>query len=208
MKFSLRSVRSMDCYKTRADMSIHLQLVYEHEDKKLVLDPLTGEIDPDNSDFTIGKFKVEVRLRKISPGRWVRLVGESQFPFRSARIYADNHAAVADQPPIVSMSSHAPSTPSTSAKHKPRKNWDDIAEDAIKAEPEKSPDDDPNAGGDTAVNGFFQKLFANADDDTKKAMMKSYQESGGTTLSTNWADVGKKTVEVKPPEGSEWRKWG
>jgi len=38
-------------------------------------------------------------------------------------------------------------------------------------------------------------------------MMKSYQESGGTTLSTNWDEVKKAPVEVKPPAGSEWKKW-
>lgn len=69
---------SWNVARLEADMSIiHLQLIYEHGDKKLVLDPLTGEIDPDNCDFTVGKFKVEVRLSKKSPGRWVRLVAES-----------------------------------------------------------------------------------------------------------------------------------
>lgn len=36
---------------------------------------------------------------------------------------------------------------------------------------------------------FFKKLYADADDDTRRAMVKSYQESGGTALSTNWKDV-------------------
>jgi len=63
-------------------------------------------------------------------------------------------------------------------------------------------------GGDTALNGFFQKLFADADEDTRKAMMKSYSESGGTTLSTNWDEVKQGKVEVKPPEGAEWKQWG
>lgn len=62
-------------------------------------------------------------------------------------------------------------------------------------------------GGDSTVNEFFQKIFADSDDNTKRAMMKSYQESGGTTLSTNWDEVKKAHVEVKPPEGSEWKKW-
>jgi suppressor of G2 allele of SKP1 len=51
-------------------------------------------------------------------------------------------------------------------------------------------------------------LYKNADDDTRKAMMKSYQESNGTALSTNWEDVRKGTVETKPPEGVEAKKWG
>lgn len=32
-------------------------------------------------------------------------------------------------------------------------------------------------------------------------------ESGGTVLSTNWAEVGKEKVEVKPPDGMEFKKY-
>lgn len=170
-----------------------------------MLDPLTGEIDPENSAFTVGKVKVEVRLHKKSAGRWVKLVGESStFSFRLPT-HANPYRTDGDSPLATPFS--ASSAPVSNTKSK-QKNWAGIAEDAMKAETEATADDDPNAGGDNTVNSFFQKIFADADDDTKKAMMKSYQESGGTTLSTSWADVGKKTVEVKPPEGSEWRKWG
>ena len=32
-------------------------------------------------------------------------------------------------------------------------------------------------------------------------------ESGGTVLSTNWKEIGEKPVEVKPPDGMEFKKW-
>jgi suppressor of G2 allele of SKP1 len=38
-------------------------------------------------------------------------------------------------------------------------------------------------------------------------MMKSFYESGGTVLSTNWEDVGKAPVKGSPPEGLEMKKW-
>lgn len=101
----------------------------------------------------------------------------------------------------------APAAPATSAPRKPHKNWDGITSEILASDKGVSPDQDPNAGGDAAVNDFFQKLYADADEDTRKAMMKSFQESGGTTLSTNWDEVSKAKVEVKPPEGSEWKKW-
>lgn len=50
---------------------------------------------------------------------------------------------------------------------------------------------DQNAGGDAALKDFFSKLYKDADEDTKRAMIKSYTESGGTTLSTNWAEIAK-----------------
>ncbi|KAF7784294.1 hypothetical protein Agabi119p4_459 [Agaricus bisporus var. burnettii] len=73
---------------------------------------------------------------------------------------------------------------------------------------EKSTEEDPNVGGDSTLNTFFQKIYADADEDTRRAMMKSFSESGGTTLSTNWDEVQKKQVEVKPPSGSVYKKWG
>ena len=33
------------------------------------------------------------------------------------------------------------------------------------------------------------------------------QESGGTVLSTNWKEIGGKKVEVKPPDGMEYKTW-
>jgi len=38
--------------------------------------------------------------------------------------------------------------------------------------------------------------------------MKSYTESNGTALSTNWSEVGKGKVETSPPEGMIAKQWG
>ncbi len=32
-------------------------------------------------------------------------------------------------------------------------------------------------------------------------------ESGGTVLSTNWGEVGEKKVDMKPPDGMEFKKY-
>ncbi len=40
------------------------------------------------------------------------------------------------------------------------------------------------------LNAFFKKIFSQGDDDQRRAMMKSYVESNGTVLSTNWNEVG------------------
>ncbi|KAI9252139.1 calcium-activated chloride channel-domain-containing protein [Sporodiniella umbellata] len=76
------------------------------------------------------------------------------------------------------------------------KDWNKIVE----ADEEEKP------SGDAAVNALFQQIYRDADPDTKRAMMKSFVESNGTCLSTNWADVGKKKVDTKPPEGTTVKK--
>jgi suppressor of G2 allele of SKP1 len=57
---------------------------------------------------------------------------------------------------------------------------------------------------------FFKQIFNQGDEEKRKAMIKSFQTSGGTVLSTDWNDVGKKDYEGKdrpsPPKGQEWRK--
>lgn len=78
-------------------------------------------------------------------------------------------------------------------------NWDRLAKEADNEE--------ENEEGDAAVNKLFQKIYAEADDDVKKAMVKSFSESGGTVLSTNWNDIKKKRTPIKPPDGMEFKKW-
>lgn len=47
--------RSFPCSSLR-------QFNYQNGEKWLVLEPLTGEIDPESCNFTVGKVKVEVRV--------------------------------------------------------------------------------------------------------------------------------------------------
>lgn len=82
----------------------------------------------------------------------------------------------------------------TSSRNGP-KNWDTVVADENEEDGEE-------------VDDFFKKLYKDADPDTKRAMMKSYQESNGTSLSTVWSDVGSKTFKTEPPEGMVAKKWG
>ena len=87
-----------------------------------------------------------------------------------------------------------PPTYPTSAKGGP-KNWEKLAG-------EEGDDEEP---GD--ANAFFKTLFKDATPDQQRAMMKSFTESNGTALSTDWNDVKGRTVETLPPDGVEAKKW-
>lgn len=60
------------------------------------------------------------------------------------------------------------------------------------------------------MNSLFKQIYERADENTRRAMIKSYQTSGGTVLSTNWEEVAQKDYEgkdrVDPPEGQMWAK--
>uniref|UniRef100_A0A182QKX7 SGS domain-containing protein n=1 Tax=Anopheles farauti TaxID=69004 RepID=A0A182QKX7_9DIPT len=84
----------------------------------------------------------------------------------------------------------------TSTAAKKKHDWDKLSKQ-LEADDETKDD----------VNALFKKIYEDASEDTRKAMMKSYYESGGTVLSTNWAEVGAKPVEVNPPDGCEFKKW-
>jgi suppressor of G2 allele of SKP1 len=146
--------------------------------------------------------KIELVLQKKTPGqKWKSLEG-----------LASNTTKIADRPaaPQAPVSS-APSYP-TSSRHG-AKDWDKVASSLTAKKPKETNEKtkkgdigdvsdaesvDSEFGGD-AVDGFFKKLYAGADPDTRRAMMKSYVESQGTSLSTNWSEVGSKKMEPHPP---------
>jgi len=140
---------------------------------------LCGDIVPEESTTSFLSTKLEIKLKKESFIRWKTLedVGES--------------IKVID--PVI------PPVPSSSSSTvKPKKNWDKIVEEETKGE---------KLEGEESLNKVFQDIYSNATDEQKKAMMKSYMESGGTVLSTNWDEVGKGEVKGSPPDGMEMKKW-
>ncbi|OBT78687.1 hypothetical protein VF21_02296 [Pseudogymnoascus sp. 05NY08] len=167
------------------------------------LDNLYERISPSESTFSITPNKLEITLHKTSGTKWPALESATRVP---APVTKDDTKD--PSPPISATTTEkAPSYP-TSSKHGP-KNWDALASSALAAEStgdnKLGGDDDDDAD---PLHGFFKKLYKDADPDTKRAMMKSYTESNGTALSTNWADVKKKPVETNPPEGVEAKSWG
>lgn len=199
---------TVDIQSSSVSISFPLQ---SGSDFLFTLDPLFAIIDAAASSSRITSAKIELKLRKLIPGqKWPSLEGREPLPSANAPSNKITNSGTA----TTKTTDHAPSYP-TSSRTGP-KNWDKVAADLTKSpkkdkkegDEDQTEDDslDDFEGGDP-VNGFFQQLYKGADPDTRRAMMKSYQESNGTALSTNWAEVGKGKVETTPPEGMEAKKW-
>lgn len=142
-------------------------------DYSLELDPLAHGIIPTGSKYAVMSTKIEIKMKKAEEGlKWGALEGQ-------------------ETGPTGQMSAAASAPPSYPSSAKVKHDWSKIEKEVEAEKPE----------GDAALNSFFQTLYKDADEDTRRAMIKSYTESGGTALSTNWAEVGKKKVEVSPPDG-------
>jgi suppressor of G2 allele of SKP1 len=48
------------------------------------------------------------------------------------------------------------------------------------------------------INSVLQSIFSQGDESVRRAMLKSYQTSGGTVLSTNWNEVKDADYSNKP----------
>lgn len=181
-------------------------------DFNLSLDPLFATIDPSASSYKIMSTKAEFTLQKSTPGqKWEDIEGSQ--PVNTEETSADDDGTV-KRAVLPGKSINTGPVYPTSSKSGP-KNWDKVVDDLS-----KKPKKDVEEGGEGAsedagiddeegdpTTNFFKQLFKGADPDTQKAMMKSYQESNGTALSTNWAEVSKGKVETSPPDGMEVKNW-
>ncbi|KAK3738277.1 hypothetical protein RRG08_039686 [Elysia crispata] len=147
---------------------------------------LAHKVDPQQAVTKVLSTKVEIKLKKSEGVQWKKL---ESVPQEEAEILPVAAAPSVQEPPSYPSSSHY------------TRDWDKLAAEVTEEEKNEKLE------GDAALNQFFQKIYADASDETKRAMMKSFSESGGTVLSTNWSEVGKEKVEVKPPDGMEFKKW-
>ncbi|KAI8546277.1 hypothetical protein RHMOL_Rhmol07G0104700 [Rhododendron molle] len=153
------------------------------EDKYHFQPRLFGKVVPDKCRFEVLSTKVEIRLVKAEAINWPSL--------EYSKEVAVPHV---NAPPALKTPSYPSSKPRT-------KDWDKLAAQVKKEEKEEKLD------GDAAVNKLFGDIYQSADEDMRRAMLKSFVESNGTVLSTNWQDVGSKKVEGSPPDGMELKKW-
>jgi len=135
---------------------------------------LYSEIDATASKYEVLGSKIEIILvKKVPKEHWKDLEARA----------AEPTAAVA-----ASGESEAPASAAYPYAGK-KVDWNKVEQEVQKEEKEEKLE------GDAAVMKFFKEIFKDSDEDTRRAMMKSYQESGGKSLSTNWKDVGSRSFE-------------
>ena len=132
---------------------------------------LFAPIKPNESRWNVNKFKCEIHLKKaIQNNKWLSLDKEAQV------VSAEAEAGI-----------YSLRRKNETAKRE--KIWDKFADKELKDVKE-----------DDSSMSLFRQLYENADDDVRRAMMKSYTESGGQVLSTDWDKVKKEKVTYKENE--------
>jgi len=135
---------------------------------------LANEVLPEESIYKVLSTKLEIKMKKKDWIRWSALEGNGSLDvLNKAPDAAANEKKTEEKPK------------STAAKKGP-KDWNNINK-FLDSELEYLKDNQD--AGDV-----FSMLYKDASDDTKKAMNKSMQESGGTVLSMDWKDIGSRTV--------------
>ena len=195
----------------------------------VICGPLFREVDVTKSKVVVKDEKVLVKLKKLEIYDWPELIDtkpdkskkstiinnkkkklSSETSTAAATVTSTDPAAAPTLdtvPPDAAAATAAASTSSSKPKlnrpYASHKDWDSI-EKTIEEEEEKE-----TPQGDAAMNKLFQQIYANASDDTKRAMVKSFQTSGGTVLSTNWDEVKETDYEKDrtAPDGVEWKDW-
>lgn len=211
MKFASKE----DTGKVQVDMRCNLITANQlpRDPSTLYLIPYAA-IDPVKSTYRVAPMKIEFTLVKALPGKWPSFGREemsqpdlSDLPPADAQgtnvstipTSASGSSLAAQAPTLASASApiiEKPKGPAypTSSKSGP-KDWERLGNDE---DAEEEPKD---------VDHFFKQLFANSTPEQQRAMMKSYTESNGTSLSTDWDSVSKGKVETEPPKGMEAKKW-
>ncbi|KAL8271657.1 hypothetical protein Esti_004407 [Eimeria stiedai] len=186
LTFFVKSLKPQDVKITKSSRSLSVEIVNpasaeeNPEVYKFDISELRHEIRAEDSSFTVCPAKLEIVLAKKNVGEtWAAL------------------EAVREQPPAAT----AAATVYPSSKKKI--DWNKVEKDLTAELEAEQPQ------GEAALQKLFRDIYGRGDEDTRRAMIKSFQTSGGTVLSTNWSDVKDKDYEktLEAPEGQEVRSW-
>lgn len=165
---------------------------------------LAHDIKPAESSYKILSTKIEMKIKKVEGVRWSSLETDNESQF-SKPITTGTSSSSAAPVSATTTSTSVPASSTDVHKYPSSKHmyadWDKLAKQLQEDEKRE------NLEGDAALNNLFKQIYSDGSDEVKRAMNKSFQESGGTVLSTNWKDIKKEKVEVKPPDCMEYKEY-
>ena len=147
---------------------------------------LTNSIVPEKSSYKItSAMKCKLELQKeVEDFNWVNL-----------EVNKDDNSL--NNPKDKVIHGYYPSS------SKVKKDWSQLDKEIDEQEKE-----DASKDGNEGMWRLFRDIYAKGNEETRRAMIKSFQTSGGTVLSTNWNEVKDKDYEGKDrpeaPQGQEW----
>lgn len=187
--------------KNRAPEDVRLTFVGDrHIEVTLVMDAETNReyqhtceclfaaVNFEDRTLNVRPMKVEISFPKVVSYHWPTL-----------EVKPDDVVVAAAAHPSATAAVTAPQTAKQLAYPNSKgKDWSKVQlEEKEPGEAEEKP------SGDHALNELFKSIYGKGTDEQRRAMMKSFQESNGTVLSTNWEEVGSKKVTSEPPKGME-----
>jgi suppressor of G2 allele of SKP1 len=183
------NVQQDDMQVTFAPKHLTVKLRKGGVDFTILNGTLFDRVDVERCKTRILDEKILIKLRKTTPHEWHELMGKHD---------EQDEATIVSTEDVPLMDADKPRA---YASHR---DWDAIERNLKLQESQEKPE------GEEAMNRLFQDIYGKADENTRRAMVKSYQTSGGTVLSTNWDEVAKKDYEKErtAPEGMEWKTWG
>ncbi|XP_073436441.1 protein SGT1 homolog isoform X3 [Dendrobates tinctorius] len=176
----MKNVQKEDVHIQFAERQLTLNVNLPSEENYNLTLFLFHSIVPEQSTFKVLSTKIEIKMKKTEALRWDKLEGQAEQHLKHFTAEA--------------MHKYPSSSHYT-------KNWDKLVGEI------KEEEKNENLEGDAALNHLFQQIYSDGSDEVKRAMNKSFMESGGTVLSTNWSDVGKRKVDVNPPDDMEYKKF-
>jgi len=174
------------CDHTSTTLSVAFQNGDEQYSKKW---NFFASVIPEQTEVSVSPYKIEVVFTKEKSADWLSLEKLAEEPMKHRENVQETSGKVDPK-----------KYPTSSAN---KTDWEEMDVQVKKELEAEKPE------GDAALHKLFQSIYSGADEDTRRAMIKSYQTSGGTVLSTNWKEVAKSDYEndIQAPAGQEVRKW-
>ena len=163
-----KNVPKENCQVIFEERKVSVKLNVNGQEKALTIENLFDDYVKEESNYSVGRVKIEIVLKKTNGNQWKNLTQNK----------VDHH-------PNTQMNLYS-------------RDWQAMDKDL---------DKELEGVGASPEHGL-QSIYAQLNDEQKRAFNKSYFESGGTVINGNWDEVKDKSMKPKaPPEGVEVKKW-